>query len=372
MDICAANNKFAVDVLNAICGSDVGQNIVFAPLSIITALSMVYLGARGNTAAQMGKVLHFSDMKEVHSNCKNLMRELVKNEGDYILMNVNKLFGEKTVQFLPTFLNDTKNLYDAGLDQLDFLNDPETSRKYINDWITQQTRGKIQQLLPDRSISTDTALVLANTLYFAANWTKPFNQMKTYKAPFTRMSNKQVMVNMMRTTSYFNVKYIENPGIKVLELPYGVSQDFSMIIVLPDNNAVFKQVKQSFSLEELNIWMRNLEMQNVAVYMPKFRIEKSFSMKNILSSLGISDVFSHTKANFSGMTKQSDMFVYDVYHQTFLEINEKGTEAASATASVMSVRSFPGEEVKADHPFYYFIKHRESNCILLSGIVYDP
>ncbi|KAG8544403.1 hypothetical protein GDO81_022552, partial [Engystomops pustulosus] len=242
MDIYTSNNQFAVDVLRQICGTDVGQNVVFAPLSIMTALSMVYLGARGNTAAEMGKALHFSDVKEVHSSCKNLLNDLVTIEGDYVLMNVNKLFGEKTFRFLPTFLNDTRNLYDASLEQLDFLNDPETSRKYINEWITQQTRAKIQELLPDQSISENTVLVLANTLYFSANWTKPFNQKKTSKAPFTRMSNDQVMVNMMQITSYFNVKYIENPGIKVLVLPYGVSQDFTMVILLPDDNSVMKQV----------------------------------------------------------------------------------------------------------------------------------
>lgn len=370
MDICAANNQFAIDVLKEIGRSDVAQNIVFAPLSIITALSMVYLGARGNTAVEMGKVLHFTGVKEVHSNCKNLLHELVKNEGDYVLMNVNKLFGEKTFQLLPTFLNDTNHLYDAGLEQLDFLNDPETSRKYINDWITQQTRGKIQQLLPAQSISANTALVLANTLYFSANWTKPFNQMKTSKAPFTRMSNEQVMVDMMQITSYFNVKYIKNPGVKVLELPYGVSQDFVMIIILPDNNSLLKRVE--CLLEKLDTLLSDLQMKNVLVHLPKFKIEKRFSMKKILSPMGISDAFSQTKANFSGMSEQSDLFVSEVYHQTFLDVNEKGTEAASTTASVMSVRSYPTEEVKGDHPFFYFIKDKKSNCILFSGIVYNP
>ncbi|XP_044148956.1 leukocyte elastase inhibitor-like [Bufo gargarizans] len=373
MDICASNNQLAVDVLREIGGSNVGQNIVFAPLSIVTALSMVYLGARGNTAAQMSKVLHFSDDKEVHSNYKNLMRELAGNGNDYIMMNVNKLFGGNTFQFHPTFVNDTENLYDARLEKLDFLNNPEASRKCINDWITQQTRGKIQQLLPDKSISESTVLVLANILYFAANWTKPFNQMKTYKAPFTKMSNEQVMVDMMHMTSYFNVKYITDPGIKVLELPYGASQNFTMVIIVPDNNSVFKQVEQEISLKKLNKWMSNSEMKmmNVLVHLPKIKIEKSFSMKNILSSLGMLDAFSQTKANFSGMTEQRDIFMSEVYHKTFLEINEKGTEAASSTASVMSVRSFPGEEVKGDRPFYYFIKHK-SKCIVLCGIVYEP
>ncbi|XP_073532751.1 leukocyte elastase inhibitor-like [Phyllobates terribilis] len=372
MDISDANNQFAFNALKAIGASDVGQNVVIAPLSIITALSMVFLGARGSTAAQMSKTLHFSD-KKVRSSSSNLLRELVENKDDYVLLNVNKLFGEKTFQFLPTFLDDTKNVCDAGLEQLDFLSNPETSRKYINDWITQQTQGKIQQLLPDQSISTTTKLVIANTLYFAANWTKPFSEMKTSKAPFTRLSNEKVMVNMMHITNYFKVKYIKNPGIKLLELPYGVDQDYTMMIFLPDNNSVFKQVKE-MSAEEVNKLMDNSEMKmmNVLVHLPKFRIEKSFSMKSMLSSLGISDAFSQTKADFSGMTKQGDMFVSEVYHQTVLELNEKGTEAASSTASVMSVRSFPGEEVKCDHPFYFFIKHKKSNYIILCGILNDP
>ncbi|KAG8542749.1 hypothetical protein GDO81_026165 [Engystomops pustulosus] len=133
------------------------------------------------------------------------------------------------------------------------------------------------------------------------------------------------------------------------------------------------QVEKEISLEKLNKWMSNsgMKMMNILVRLPKFRVEKSFSMKNILSSLGILDAFSQTKANFSGMTKQSDVFLSEVHHKTFLEINEKGTEAASTTASVMSVRSFPADEFKADRPFYYFIKHK-SGCIVLCGVVYNP
>ncbi|XP_075128082.1 serpin B8-like [Leptodactylus fuscus] len=374
MDICAANNQLAVDVLRQIGGSDVGQNVVFAPLSILTALSMVYLGARGNTAAQMAKVLHISDVQEVHSKCGNLLRELVENNDDYVLKIANKLFGAKTFQFLPIFLNDTKNLYNASLEKLDFLNDPETSRKHINDWITKETQGKIQQLLPDGSISPNTALVLANTLHFDASWSKPFNKMKTIKAPFTKISNEQVMVDMMYITNYFKVKYIANPGIKVVQLPYGSEQAYSMFIVVPDNNSVFKQVEKGFTLEKLNKWISSegMKMVNVMIQLPKLKIEKSISLKKTLSSLGISDAFSQPKANFSGMTKDSNMFLNEVYQQTSLEVNEKGTEAASATASVMAVRSYPSDEVKADRPFYYAINNNRFGCILLTGIVYDP
>ncbi|XP_063781000.1 serpin B10-like isoform X2 [Pseudophryne corroboree] len=374
MDICGANNQFAVAALGELSRSAECQNVVLAPLSIITALSMIYLGARGNTATRMGKALHFADIEDVHSECKNLLKELVKNGDGAILLNVNKLFGEKTLTFLPAFVEDTDTLYNASMEQLDFLHDAEQSRQYINEWVTQQTKGKIQNLLPEQSISSNSVLVLLNTLYFAANWTKQFNQQKTSKAPFTLMTNEQVEVNMMWIINYFNVNYINNPGIKVVELPYGLTQDFSMIIILPDNNTVFKQVEQEISPEKLTMWMSKTEMKmrNLAVYLPKFRIEKSFSLKSILSTMGMSEAFSQTKANFSGMTEQSNIFVSDVYHKTFLEVNEKGTEAASTTAAVMSARSFPGDEVKADHPFFFFIRQQKSNCILLCGKVYTP
>ncbi|XP_063781004.1 serpin B10-like isoform X3 [Pseudophryne corroboree] len=321
MDICGANNQFAVAALGELSRSAECQNVVLAPLSIITALSMIYLGARGNTATRMGKALHFADIEDVHSECKNLLKELVKNGDGAILLNVNKLFGEKTLTFLPAFVEDTDTLYNASMEQLDFLHDAEQSRQYINEWVTQQTKGKIQNLLPEQSISSNSVLVLLNTLYFAANWTKQFNQQKTSKAPFTLMT-----------------------------------------------------VEQEISPEKLTMWMSKTEMKmrNLAVYLPKFRIEKSFSLKSILSTMGMSEAFSQTKANFSGMTEQSNIFVSDVYHKTFLEVNEKGTEAASTTAAVMSARSFPGDEVKADHPFFFFIRQQKSNCILLCGKVYTP
>ncbi|XP_075069073.1 leukocyte elastase inhibitor-like [Mixophyes fleayi] len=374
MDICSANNQFAIDVLGELSRSAKLENVVFSPLSIITTLSMVYIGARGNTAAQMCKALHFTDIPDVQSECKNLLKELVQNGDGHILIIVEKLFGEKTLAFLPAFLEDTKKIYDASLDQLDFFNNAEQSRQYINDWITQQTKGKIHKLLPEQSISSNTVLVVANTLYFAANWTKQFNQLNTYKAPFTLMSNEQVIVNMMYVMSHFNVKYIKNPGLKVVELPYGLTQDVSMFIILPDSNTVFKQVDEEISLEKLTLWMSNTDMKrmNVAVYLPKFKIEKSFSLKSILSSMGMSEAFSQTKANFSGMTEENKVFVSEVYHKTFLEANEKGTEAASTTAAVMSFRSNAGKEIKADRPFFFFIRHNKSKCILLCGKVHEP
>ncbi|MEE6465211.1 hypothetical protein FKM82_006490 [Ascaphus truei] len=373
MDICVANNQFTMDLLSEISRRAEGQNVVFSSISMITALAMVYLGARGNTAAQMGKVLHFTDACDVHPKVKALLNDLLKTGQSYTLINVNKLFGAKAYQFSPTFLEDTKTLYDAALEEVDFYNDAEVTRQYINTWIKQQTKDKIQNLLPENSITSKTVLVAANTLYFIANWTKQFNEVSTYKAPFTLMSNAQVTVDMMFIRNTFNIRYIANPGATILELPYGYSQDLSMFIILPDNNTVFEQLDH-ISYDNLTKWtsQEKMELVNLAVHLPRFKIVQSFSLRDSLSSLGMPEVFSPSMADFSGMTKQHNLFVSDVYHKTFLAVNEKGTEAASAAAPVMAFRSLESQEVKANRPFHLFIRHNKTKCILLYGKLCHP
>ncbi|KAM5158482.1 leukocyte elastase inhibitor-like [Mantella aurantiaca] len=374
MDVCAANNRFAVDAFQEISRNAEGQNVVFSPLSLFTALAMVFLGARGNTSTQISKALHYSDVKDVHFGCRSIWEELEKKSEGHILIVANKLFGQKSYEFLPAFLKGTEDLYNAGLEQLDFYNNAEQSRQYINNWVSQQTNGKIQQLLPEQSISSNTALVVTNTLYFAANWTKQFRELRTHEDSFTLLSNVQVKVKMMYMINHFKIKYIENPGLKIVELPYGPKEDFSMVIMIPDNNNIFKKVKEMISYEKLKVWISpaDMKMTNIELQLPKFKMEKNFSLKETLKSMGVTDPFSQVKANFSGMTNQSNMFMSDVYHQTFLEVNEKGTEAASSTASVMSFRSLPSDEIKADRPFYVVIKHNQSDCIVLFGVVNKP
>ncbi|KAE8597731.1 hypothetical protein XENTR_v10016580 [Xenopus tropicalis] len=343
-------------------------------MSIMISLAMVYLGAHGNTAADMGKALHFDEVEDVHAQFRVLLKELMKNGNDYTLTTVNKLFGEKKYYFLPTFLKAINAFYGAPLEKVDFSSNPEATRSYINAWIQEKTKGKIQNLLPENSISPNTVLMVANTLYFLANWTTQFSEHATSKAPFTLITNEQIKVNMMATMNTFNMKRIKNPGMSVLELPYGDTKDLSMVIMLPDNSTVLTKVDREISYENLSKWTRseNMSSNYLAVYLPRFRMEKSFSLKKVLSSLGMSSAFSQSRANFSGMGKQKQLYVSDVHHKTFIEVNEKGTEAASATGSVMSIRSLANEEFKADRPFHFFIRHNKTNCILLYGKFYSP
>ncbi|XP_053322699.1 serpin B6-like [Spea bombifrons] len=374
MDICTANNQFAADVLRAVGNEIVADNVVLSSLSILTAIAMVHLGARENTAAQIEEVLHFSDFGNVHPKCKDLLNELNQNGRDYTLISMSKLFGEKTYQFLPSYLEATNVSYGAALEEVDFSNDPEGSRQHINEWVKRETKGKIEELLPKSSVTSNTALVVANTLYFLANWTKQFNERHTYKTPFKLVSNEEVMVDMMLIRNTFNMLYASNPGMSVIELPYGPSQDLSMIILLPDNNTALQQLDQQISYENLAKWTSRAQMKsrNVAVHLPRFRIEKEFSLRNIMSSLGMPDAFNPTLANFSGMTDHDNLYVSNIYHKTFLEVNEKGTEAASAAAPVMAMRSLFSDEFKANRPFHFLIKHNKTNCMLLYGKLYKP
>uniref|UniRef100_A0A8C5MQD6 Serpin family B member 8 n=1 Tax=Leptobrachium leishanense TaxID=445787 RepID=A0A8C5MQD6_9ANUR len=374
MDISDANNQFALDVLREIGNELVGQNVVFAPLSILMTMIMVYSGAGGNTAAQMGKVLHVNNIKNVNPKCKNVLVELFQSNPDYKLRNMNKLFGEKTYQFLPSYLGALNASYGAVLEKVDFLNDTERTRQYINEWITNQTDGKIKELLPKKSVSSNTALAVVNVLYFLANWTKQFDGKTTKKGSFKLITGEEVNVDMMFTANKFNFNYISNPGLSIIELPYGKTQGLSMFVLLPNNNTVLKKLDLQISYKDIANWVSETNMKpvNVALHLPKFRIEQSIPLRNILSSMGMSDPFDPLRANFTQMTDRDNLFVSDVHHKTFIEVNERGTEAASATAAVITSRSSLREQFNADHPFHFFIREKKTQCILIYGKVYKP
>ncbi|XP_063307861.1 serpin B8-like [Pelobates fuscus] len=374
MDICVANNQFAIDVLREVSQQFVEQNVIFSPLSIFLTMLMAYVGAGGKTAAQMEEVLQISDIKNVTMKCRDLLDELKQSENNYNLTNINKLFGEQTYHFLPSYLEAVNSSFGAALEKVDFLNNSEEARQYINEWIGKQTEGKIKELLPEGSVSLNTALVIVNSMFIFANWTKQFDVRNTNKRPFKLISNTDINVDTMFMISKFNINYIENPGISVLELPYGTDKYLSMFILLPDNNTVFHMLDKEISYEKLTDWTSNNNMKflNMAVRLPKFRIEQGFSIRNVLSSLGLTDPFNEIRANFSQMADRDNLHMSDVHHKTFVEVNEKGTEAASATAAVINSRSGHRDEFDANHPFHLFIQEKKTQCILMYGKLYKP
>ncbi|XP_059965922.1 leukocyte elastase inhibitor-like isoform X1 [Mesoplodon densirostris] len=376
--LSAANTRFALDLFRALNKSDPDGNIFISPFSISSALAMVLLGARGNTAAQMSKALYFKGVEEVHSGFQSLNADINKHGAPYILKLANRLFGEKSYDFLPEFLASTQKMYGAELASVDFVQASEDSRKTINEWVKGQTEGKIPELLASGMVDSMTKLVLVNAIYFKGKWQEKFMMEATKDAAFRLNKKDTKLVKMMHQKKKFPLGYINDLKCQVLELPYE-GKDLSMVILLPDDiqdeSTGLRKIEQQLTLEKLREWTRpeNLDLLEVNVQLPRFRLEESYDLTPPLAFLGMQELFS-SKADLSGMSGTRDLSVSKVVHKSFVEVNEEGTEAAAATAAAVCFCSMMSQEVyfTADHPFIFFIRHNPSTNILFLGRLSSP
>ncbi|XP_043921186.1 leukocyte elastase inhibitor-like [Protopterus annectens] len=379
--LITANTKFALDLFKHVTGDSNDDNIFFSPLSLSVALAMVYFGARGNTAEQLAKILHYAKTSDVHRQFKALNAVINNPSSLYEIKIANRLFGEKTFDFVQKFLDNTKKFYQAELSRVDFLHQSETARRDINAWVESQTEGKIKDLLPEGSVESDTVLILANAIYFKGTWKKTFEPWNTEEHPFRISKNDTVKVQMMKLEEDFRYNYISELHLSILELPY-LKDETSMLILLPDDftdeSTGLDQLQKELSFEKLSQWTDPINMQEtcVYVYLPKFNLEKSYDMKCLLTKMGITDIFCRTSADLSGMTTKDNLFVSKVAHKSFVDVNEQGTLAAAATGIVCTADCLrlPGARkvFKADHPFLFFIRHNESGSILFFGRFCQP
>ncbi|XP_059544415.1 leukocyte elastase inhibitor-like [Myotis daubentonii] len=372
-----ANTRFAVDLFRTLKDSNPSGNIFISPMSISSALAMVFLGARGTTEAQMSKTLHFDAVKEIHSSFQSLNADINKRGAPYILKLANRLYGEKTYEFLPEFLASTQKMYGAELASVDFQRASEDARKVINEWVKGHTEGKIPELLAAGMVDDMTKLVLVNAIYFKGNWQEKFSEEATTDTPFRLNKKDTKTVKMMYQKSKFPFGYIEDLKCRVLELPYQ-GRDLSMVILLPDDiedeATGLKKIEEQLTLEKLHEWTKpeNLSYIEVNVHLPKFKLEESYNLNSHLASLGIEDLFS-SKADLSGMSRARDLFISKIVHKSFVEVNEEGTEAAAATAGIANFcMLMPEENFVADHPFIFFIRHNPSTNILFLGRLSSP
>ncbi|XP_074063898.1 serpin B4-like [Macrotis lagotis] len=372
------------------------DNIVFSPLSISTEFAMLLLGTRENTALQIQKVLHLDEFTksrrssvgdsfgrsanddcdtpgEIHSQFHSLLVEINELNDDYSLAIANRLFGSQTFQFLQSFLDGVKTIYQAELEKVDFLHVPEDSRKKINSWVEKQTNGKIKELFSAGSIDPTTVLVLANAVYFKGNWAMKFKPENTQEKNFRTNKDMSKPVQMMKQTGFFNMGYIEESQGKILELPY-TNKHLSMFVLLPSENNSLEKLEQDLTFEKLLELMNpeNMALKEVVLYFPRFRVEETYSLKPIMEAMGMKDVFDAQNADFSGMTTQKGLAVSKVVHKSYVEVNEEGTEAAAASGVVIGYNASRKEVFNCDHPFLFLIRHNKSNGILFYGRVADP
>ncbi|XP_078249529.1 leukocyte elastase inhibitor isoform X1 [Pogona vitticeps] len=378
-DLAHANAHFALDLFQKLTEANPQGNIFFSPFSVSSAIGMVFLGAKGDTATQLSKTFHFDAVKDLHSRFQALNTRINRSDAPYILKLANRLYGEKTYTFLQDFLAGTQKLYGAELSKVDFLNASEGARKQINQWVEKQTEGKILELLSEGSVNALTKLVLVNAIYFKGSWEKKFQEEKTKDMPFRLNKKEKKTVKMMFMMEKLPFGYISEWKCRVLELPYK-GKELSMIILLPDeiedDSTGLEQLEKQITVEKLQEWTQPGKMHShyeVHVHLPKFKLEESYELKSHLAALGVLDVFDGGKADLSGMSGARDLHLSKVVHKSFIEVNEEGTEAAAATAGLVMLCSMPMEEhFNVDHPFLFFIRHNPTGSILFFGRFASP
>ncbi|HTU91591.1 MAG TPA: serpin family protein [Gemmataceae bacterium] len=368
------SNQFTLDLFGRLDKTD---NLFFSPASISTALAMTYAGARGQTAEQMAKVLHFQlDAKRLHPAFAALLWEM-QGEGKQrgCQLNIaNALWGHKGTHFLPDFLQQTKDNYSAGLQQVDFAN-TDDARRAINAWIAQQTADKIKDLLQPDDVSPQTRLVLTNAIYFKGDWLHVFKGHATHDQPFHITPTKDVSVSMMHQTGEFRHFADEAKSFQLLEMPYKDSE-LSMVVLLPAQVDGLAQLEKKLDAESLTKGLQQMRSTKVVVTLPKFKMNRRLELADRLQAMGMTAAFHAEEADFSGMTEEKPpLFLNAVIHEAWVDVNEKGTEAAAATAVVAVGAAKPREQpiiFQADHPFLFLIRDTRSGSILFLGRMSNP
>jgi len=372
LSVVDANNEFALDLYKELKASD--GNIFYSPWSILSALAMTYEGAMGQTAEEMREVLHLPGDDETRRNSfKEVQDGINKEDKDYELYTANALWPQTGYSFLDSYINTIRTYYGGEVTALDYVSETEESRQTINSWVEEKTNDKIMDLIPAGVLGPLTRMVLTNAIYFKGTWVMQFDEEDTTDQDFHVSPEETVTAQMMSLTgdeARFN--YAEDEDVQFLELPYE-GEEVSMLVILPRENDL-EYVEGSLSADDISRWRSDLSEQEVHVYLPKFKLETKYFLPEVLKELNMVDAFDSEVADFSGMDGTTDLFISDVIHQAFVEVNEEGTEAAAATAVIVGRTSAqPRHKVFiADHPFIFIIQEKETGNILFMGRVTDP
>ncbi len=370
------NNKFAIGLYQMLKGGE--SNLFYSPYSISMALAMTYAAAKGTTAQQMADTLNFTlPQDSLHTIFNGLDQQLASRgqgakdkEGQAFKLNiVNALWGQKGYQFLLQYLDILAQNYGAGMRLLDFRDAPDASRLTINKWVADQTKDKIQDLIPPGAIDTMTRLVLTNAIYFNAAWATAFDKGATQDDKFYLNDGSSVTVPMMHESE--SLGYAEGSGYKAVELPYD-GNELSMVILLPDSGT-FSQFENALTSDKYSSIIQGLAAKRIALSLPRYKFDSSFSLNKALSTMGMPLAFTD-QADFSGMTGNRDLSISDVIHKAFVSVDESGTEAAAATAVIMRATSMPlsPTEVRVDRPFIFVIRDIQTGTVLFIGRVLNP
>uniref|UniRef100_UPI0037E95712 antithrombin-III isoform X2 n=1 Tax=Semicossyphus pulcher TaxID=241346 RepID=UPI0037E95712 len=374
-ELSKANGRFALSLYKQLALSKTpDSNIFMSPISISTAFAMTKLGACNTTLQQIMEVFKFDTIKEktsdqVHFFFAKLNCRLYRKKDETTeLISANRLFGDKSLIFNETYQNISETVYGAKLLPLNFKENPEKARVTINTWISNKTENLIQDTLPTGALDSNTILVLGQ-------WKNKFDKDHVYASEFHVSESRTCSVNMMYQETKFRYRYFPEDQVQLLEMPYR-GDDITMVIVLPSNGTPLSKVEESLDLNKLTDWMDEMKETTVSVHVPRFRVEDSFSLKEKLQAMGLTDLFRSDKASLPGMLEDGGdgLYISDAFHKAFLEVNEEGSEAAAATAVVAIGRSLNlnREIFQADRPFLLLIRESTINALLFTARVADP
>jgi serpin B len=384
-DLLAAAHTFEVfgtDLYGRLAEGAKEGNLVFSPASVVTALVMTYAGAAGTTAEEMAATLHLPLQGDALHQAFNTLDQLLKSrswegkdsEGKdvgVLLRTANSLWAQKGLPFQKAFLDTLAANYGAGVRLVDYKTEAEKARRAINDWVSEQTEGKIPDLIPEGALNAMTRLVLANAVYLDATWAYQFDKAFTSDGPFTTLAGASVTTPLMRQSALF--PYGEGEGWKAVELPY-LREELALLLVVPDAGK-FAQVEQQLGDGLLSKAVASLRTETeVDLTMPKFKFRTQAGLKEALMALGMKSAFSPEQADFSAMTAAEALYVDDVIHEAYIAVDEEGTEAAAATAVVMRATGAPAQQIRLviDRPFLFALRDRDTGAILFLGRVTDP
>ncbi len=373
LDLSASANRFGFDLYSIIAAESRGENIFISPLSISLALTMTYNGATGKTAAEMAEVLGVDGMELEEINISNgrLMTELGGEIEDVRLDIANSLWARDGFTFKKTFLERTTSHYKAEIRSLDFSS--SSARETINGWVSEKTQGMITELL-DR-IPADAILYLVNTIYFKGGWAKEFDAEETREEDFHISADRTKRVPMMRRSDKF--LYFEGADFKAVSLPYGEGR-VSMHLFLPDEDSSLEEFHKGLDAENWKNWMGSYSKKRGSVALPRFKTEYRKLLNGPLIDLGMAGAFHADEAAFDEMieTPLGNVAISRVIHQAVIEVDEKGTEAAAATAVEMKLTSVRIDEdpfvIVFDRPFFFAIRDNRTGSILFMGSIADP
>ncbi|HWH17006.1 MAG TPA: serpin family protein [Allosphingosinicella sp.] len=359
--------EFGVELYRRL-GSKPG-NIFLSPASISAALAMVQAGAEGETAAEMARALRYPAGAELHEQIGALLRRWpIEAEGRTVRI-ANALWVQRDFPLRPEYRSLVQRHYGGEASPVDFVGAPDQAIATINAWAEEKTAGRIKGLLARANITPDTRLILTNSIYFKADWLRPFSANSTRQRPFLLPYGRSIEATMMRQRGHFRV--LRQDEFEALEAPYK-GEELSMILFVPKRPDGLQRFESGLTGERLNGWIDALRTEqpgDIEFVMPKLQLTTKASLVPELQALGMRRAFTD-QAQLSGIAP-ARLRVSDVIHQTFLLVDEKGTEAAAVTAPIIEIVSMP-RQFHADRPFFFLIRDNRSGTILFMGRIEDP